>query len=187
MKMDKKKLLRVDDAIAMQRFALMRYFASGLIAGGAGVTLTMLLGATTIYPQSYSALGCIDIFMTAGCIYYFYSGCKWMGLPPGKSTKIFSLLGIAYMLLHTLFSHPSHKVLAFSGFWWSLVVTALITIIIGATFRYLAELEIEDLQYGFDHGTATVTDIREIIKAEKKHNKTKSSKLNPFERILKRF
>ena len=32
-----------DDVIAIDRLAIVRYFASGLIAGGAAVTLTLLL------------------------------------------------------------------------------------------------------------------------------------------------
>jgi hypothetical protein len=52
-------------------------------------------------------------------------------------------------------AHPEQLVRAFSGEWWLLVVRAAFALFLGAGFRFWAEMEMDDLQYGLDHGLAS--------------------------------
>jgi hypothetical protein len=147
----------VDDPIAEQQFAIARYFASGLIAGGSGVILAMLLSGINIKPASFIALGILDLLLTIGCIYFYFDAVKWMGIKVSKIVYVFAYGGITYQALTSLIAHPQHTIIAFTDYWWSLFVRAVITVIIGCFFRFSAELEIDDLQYGLDHDMAAIS------------------------------
>ncbi|MGN6373190.1 MAG: hypothetical protein ACTHM1_09400 [Solirubrobacteraceae bacterium] len=130
----------------------MRYFASGLIAGGAGVTLTLLLTATAVHWQSYTAFGILNVLLLFGCLYFLRSAVRWMGFPVPWWLIVVTVGFLANEIWHGVISHPEHLVRAFAGEWWGLVVRAVVTTFLGAGFRYVVEMEMDDLQYGLDHG-----------------------------------
>lgn len=140
-----------DEVNAVDRLALLRYFASGLIAGGAGVTLTMLLAGIDIHPQSYVALGSLNVGLLAGCLYFTRSGLRWMGLPVPRTLMVAALVFLIYQLVSGVVIHPNHLVHAFSNEWWQLFGRAVIATVFGAAFRFWAEMEIDDLEFGLDH------------------------------------
>ena len=74
----------IDDAIALQQLQAARYFASGLVAGGAGITLTMLLTALTLRPASIIALRALGIVLLVGCFWFLRSGLIYQGLAVGR-------------------------------------------------------------------------------------------------------
>lgn len=148
-----------DDVIAADRFALLRYFASGLIAGGAGVTLTLLLSAIRIHPASYVALGALQAALLGGCLYFLRSATRWMGIPVPRWLTLVFAFAFLWQILTGVVEHPAHTVLAFSSSWWGLVGRAVIATVFGAGFRFFAEMEIDDLQFGLDHGLGVVQEL----------------------------
>jgi hypothetical protein len=141
-----------DDVNAIDRLALLRYFASGQIAGGAGVTLTLLLTAINVHTQSYIALGVLNALLLSGCFYFLYSALRWMGFPIPWGLIVPSAIFLVYQVWSGVIVHPEHLVKAFSDDWWALVGRAVFATIIGAGFRFVVEMEMDDLQYGLDHG-----------------------------------
>jgi len=116
------------------------------------VTLTMVLTAIDIHPQSYIALGLLNVLLLAGSLYFLRSAVRWMGLPFPHTLTAGAIIFLVYQLWDSVIVHPEHLVQAFSGNWWGLVVRAAFTTILGAGFRFWAEMEMDDLQYGLDHG-----------------------------------
>jgi hypothetical protein len=148
-----------DDSNAIDRLAMLRYCASGLIAGGAGVTLTMLLTGIKIYAHSYVALQVLSALLLAGCLYFLRSAVRWMGLPIPRRLTVLAVVFLAYQVWIAAVGPPEHVVKAFSSGWWSLVVRAVMTTFFGAGFRFFAEMEMDDLQFGLDHGLGVLQPI----------------------------
>jgi hypothetical protein len=86
--------------LAIDRLALVRYFASGLIAGGAGVTLTLVLTGIDIRPQSYIALGALNVLLLAGCLYFLRSAVSLMGYPVPRALTVGGAVFLVYEELH---------------------------------------------------------------------------------------
>jgi hypothetical protein len=147
----KKQKLTKDYVNAIDRLALLRYFASGLIAGGAGVTLTMILSGTNIHPQSFIALGCLNILLLTGTLYFLRSGVRWMGIPFPRFLTVGFVIFLLYQVVSSILIHPMYTIVAFTSQWWGLVIRAVITTFFGAAFRFWAEMEIDDLEFGLEH------------------------------------
>lgn len=146
----------IDDAIAIDRLNLVRYCASGLVAGGAGVTLTMLLTGLTVQPQSVVALRVLGTLLLASGLAFIRRAVIWTGLAVPRKLTAWTAAILVYQLVSATIVRPEHAAKGFSGGWWELLGQAVFTTFIGAALRYWAEMEIDDLQYGFDHGMATV-------------------------------
>ena len=153
----------IDDAIAMDRLHQARYFASGLVAGGAGTTLTMLLTAVTMHPASVVALRAIGFVLLGGCLASIRSAMIWGGLAVPRIPSLAFGGFLIYLLVTTSISAPEHAAKGFSAGWWELFAQAVVATVIGAVLRYFCEMEFDDFQYGFDHGLSTVQGVDVLI------------------------
>jgi len=147
----------------MDRFHQARYFASGLVAGGAGTTLTMLLTALTMHPASVIALRAFGFLLLGGCLASIRSAMIWGGLAVPRLPSLGFGAFLVYLLVTTSISAPEHAAKGFSAGWWELFAQATVATVIGAVLRYFCEMEIDDFQYGFDHGLNTVQGVDALI------------------------
>ena len=110
-------------------------------------------------PQSVVALRVLGVLLLAGSLGFIRRAVIWMGLAVPRTLTAWIAAILVYLLVDATIAGPRHAAKGFSGGWWQLVGQAAFTTFIGAALRYWAEMEIDDLQYGFDQGMATVQSV----------------------------
>jgi hypothetical protein len=116
----------------------------------------MVLTGLTVQPQSVVALRVLGTLLLAGSLAFIRRAVIWMGIAVPRKLTAWTAAILVYQLVSATIARPEHAAKGFSGDWWQLLGQAAFTTFIGAALRYWAEMEIDDLQYGFDHGVATV-------------------------------